>query len=567
MLSRSCLAAWALTLALIPATVHAENEGLPKLDEATTAKLGAQNPKDLEKVIELCQEAIEEGLDEANESLAKKMLAASALQRAEYIWQQFPRIATNRASAMRLGETVIKDLETATKANPELANAFLLLGEIQAKLRGDIDSAIENVTKAIEQLEDNPAKLADAYVLRARMQPDSDAKLKDLDSAVKADPTSDDAWQAVISFKMAQGKLQEAVKDAEKLLEKDSNNQFAVDAIFQSLVRLRKFDEALKLKTQQIEKTPDNPSYYSERAGAYRVMSFDSELSESVQEDARKKAVEDYSKSLELEGQNAMALANRANIYLELEELDKAQRDINDSLAIQTTGMGLLLKVEVAARQGRIKDAIVDMEKLVAAAPTNVDWIWQLALYYQMDNRPRKAITLLDAIVKNEPDNFRALRSRGDAKLSIGEHESAIEDFDAALNIMSSDGFGDANADVSGLLNNLAWVLATSPNDAVRDGDRAIELATKSCEETDYKAAHILSTLAAAYAEKGDFDSARKWAKKAVAKSEEDADNPEQLQHLKDELESYKKDEKWRERQDEDESDEPLDTPIETIDT
>lgn len=567
MLSRSCLAAWALILALIPATVRAENEGLPKLDEATTAKLGAQSPKDLEKVIELCQEAIEDGLDEGNESLAKKMLAATALQRAEFIWRQFPTLATNRASAMKLGDTVIKDLETATEANPALADAFLLLGEIQAKLRGDVDSAIKNVTKAIEQLEDNPAKLAEAYVLRARMQQDSDAKLKDFDSAIEADPTSDDAWQAVISFKIAQGKLQEAVEDAEKLLEKDSNNQFAVDALFRSLVGLRKFDEALKLKTQQIDKTPDNATYYSERAGAYRVMSFDSELSEEDKEDARGKAVEDYSKSLELESQNALALANRANIYLELEELDKAQRDINDSLAIQTTAMGLLLKVEVAARQGRIKDAIVDMEKLVGAAPSNVEWIWQLALYYQMDNRPRKAITLLDAIVKNKPDNFRALRSRGDAKLSIGEHEAAIADFEAALKIMTGDRFEDENSDVSGLLNNLAWVLATSPNDAVRDGDRAIELATKSCEETDYKAAHILSTLAAAYAEKGDFESARKWAVKAVAKSEEDADNPEQLGHLKEELESYKKDEKWRERQDEDESDEPLDTPIETIDT
>jgi len=38
------------------------------------------------------------------------------------------------------------------------------------------------------------------------------------------------------------------------------------------------------------------------------------------------------------------------------------------------------------------------------------------------------------------------------------------------------------------------------------NGEKAIKLATKACEETEWKAAHIISTLAAAYAENGDFE-------------------------------------------------------------
>jgi hypothetical protein len=34
-------------------------------------------------------------------------------------------------------------------------------------------------------------------------------------------------------------------------------------------------------------------------------------------------------------------------------------------------------------------------------------------------------------------------------------------------------------------LNNLAWVLCTSPEDKLRDGKRAVELAAKACELTD----------------------------------------------------------------------------------
>jgi len=50
----------------------------------------------------------------------------------------------------------------------------------------------------------------------------------------------------------------------------------------------------------------------------------------------------------------------------------------------------------------------------------------------------------------------------------------------------------------TGVLNNFAWVLATSPNDEVRSGKRSDELASKACEVTKYEQPHILSTLAAA---------------------------------------------------------------------
>ena len=61
---------------------------------------------------------------------------------------------------------------------------------------------------------------------------------------------------------------------------------------------------------------------------------------------------------------------------------------------------------------------------------------------------------------------------------------------------------------------------------------------------TDYKAAHILSTLAAGYAESGDFEKAREWSAKAVELGEGEV--KEQLQA---ELESYQQEKPWREKQ------------------
>jgi hypothetical protein len=55
---------------------------------------------------------------------------------------------------------------------------------------------------------------------------------------------------------------------------------------------------------------------------------------------------------------------------------------------------------------------------------------------------------------------------------------------------------------------NLAWVLATSPEKRLREGPRAVQLAEFACKATGYKSPPLLDTLAAAYAEVGQFEQA-----------------------------------------------------------
>ena len=83
----------------------------------------------------------------------------------------------------------------------------------------------------------------------------------------------------------------------------------------------------------------------------------------------------------------------------------------------------------------------------------------------------------------------------------------AIDHFRAALRCRA--GFPPA-------ANDLAWLLATHVDPAIRNGEEALQLAEQACQASGYKQPAPLDTLAAAYAELGRFDAATRTARRAL---------------------------------------------------
>jgi len=91
--------------------------------------------------------------------------------------------------------------------------------------------------------------------------------------------------------------------------------------------------------------------------------------------------------------------------------------------------------------------------------------------------------------------------------------------------------------------NSLAWLYATSPDPDVRNGKKALQLAIKICEEDGYTNPAFLDSLAAAYAEAGDFEHAIQYQTRALQL----ISTPNKGFRLR--LESYRKGRPWRESQ------------------
>jgi protein O-mannosyl-transferase len=112
----------------------------------------------------------------------------------------------------------------------------------------------------------------------------------------------------------------------------------------------------------------------------------------------------------------------------------------------------------------------------------------------------------LEAAVRIRPTALRhaALATSLSRRGRIAE---AVQHYQAAMTLQP---------DAPAVLNNLAWLLATAQDSRQRNGIEAVRLAERACQLTSYRQPMLVGTLAAAYAEAGNFSAATNAAQKAA---------------------------------------------------
>ena len=246
-----------------------------------------------------------------------------------------------------------------------------------------------------------------------------------------------------------------------------------------------------------------------------------------------------------------MAHNNLGIVLFEKGQLDEAIAHYRRTLQMQPNfwdadynlGSALLGK-------GEVDEAILYCEEAVAKEPNDADAQVALANALLQKKRIDDAIVHYQKAAAMRPDYFLARYGLGHALLEKGQLSAAIEHCRAALLIRPGNpdchtilaiALDESGHSVEAIqhyeraleispqsvsaLNNLAWLLATCPDVSLRNGARAIQLAQQADQFSGGTNAVVLRTLAAGYAEAGQFGKAIESGRAATRVAQMQGDN------------------------------------------
>ena len=200
--------------------------------------------------------------------------------------------------------------------------------------------------------------------------------------------------------------------------------------------------------------------------------------------------------------------------------------------------------------KGEVDEAILHCDRAVAMQPNDPDSQVSLGDALLQKKRVEEAIVHYHKAIALRPDYFLAHYGLARASLEKGDLDTAVQYCRAALFIrpdnadchtvlaVALDQKGQTAEAIHhyekavqispksiSALTNLAWLLATNSNDALRDGNKAVRLAGEANQLLDGTNPVVLRTLAAGYAEAGQFGKAIESAKAAIQLARLSGDN------------------------------------------
>jgi tetratricopeptide (TPR) repeat protein len=173
----------------------------------------------------------------------------------------------------------------------------------------------------------------------------------------------------------------------------------------------------------------------------------------------------------------------------------------------------------VLLSQGQLDQAAMHYQKAIELKPDYERAYNNLGKLFVIQGRFEEAIQNFKYAQQISPNNPEAGARLNAAKQAVRIYQNALvfagqnriaEAIQALRQILQ---VSPASSDVC---NNLAWLLSTNSDASVRDGNQAVELASRAAALTLGKNPEILDTLAAAYAEAGRYPEAIKTIRQAL---------------------------------------------------
>jgi len=211
-------------------------------------------------------------------------------------------------------------------------------------------------------------------------------------------------------------------------------------------------------------------------------------------------AVANFQHCLQYNPRYPRAYNNLAFLQIDAGQLDQAISNLQMAVQLRPwypeAWMNLGRAYSAAHQPAKAKQSL---ETALRQNPALAEAYYHLGNLLLQQSASLAAATNLQAAVALQPRNTSYHLKLANAWVASQEMTNAVSEYEIALNL---------DPDLTDACNNLAWILAASPDASLRDGPLAVELARHAVALSSGKNPLLLGTFAAACAEAGNFDQA-----------------------------------------------------------
>lgn len=335
---------------------------------------------------------------------------------------------------------------------------------------------IDRVSHAIGMVRENAPGAEEAMIACINQAPNPDVGLNW-------------AYKDIAKMYLDRGDLDNAVIWYRRALDADPEDGRTMVALADALVRQGHVDDAIALAEAALLTPPIFPQTHAGLGDAY------------LRKGDVEKAIMHFEAALEIDGNLTYVMRTLGQVYARRGAIDRAIELYEQLIVLSPEQTDWRRELAALLLLKGSDTALHHYERVLDERPNDPDALTGLGEIYRQMGRTADAIASFRAVIAARPKYAMAYDSLG---LTLAEQGQLAE----AIDVMRT-GLEQAPR-YANLANNLAWILATTPEDALRDGAEAVRLAELACETTDRRNANYLDTLAAAYAEVGRFDDAVK---------------------------------------------------------